>query len=159
MGRYSPAPYAAPARARRTPAKAPRWARLCVWLGAILTIASGSVLIGGHLLLANLSSNVGTGNLLGGARKSNAGRVSLDGPINMLLLGTDRRKTWSSWQSDTIIMVHVPRSHDRAYLIAFERDTLVDIPAFKKAGFNGGQDKLNAAFSYGGRNPNGGDFS
>src|SRR6266508_2618950 len=48
-----------------------------------------------------------------GARKSNAGRATLNGPLNILLLGTDRRKSWSSWQSDTIIMVHVPKEHDR----------------------------------------------
>ncbi|MGH3740126.1 MAG: LCP family protein [Micromonosporaceae bacterium] len=159
MGRHRPMPYDTPVSTPGGPPKAPLWARLCVWFGAILMFASGGVLVGGNLLLANLSSNVGTDNLLGGARKSNNGRVSLDGPINMLLLGTDRRKGWSSWQSDTIMMVHVPESHDRAYLISFQRDTLVDIPAFKKAGFNGGQDKLNAAFSYGGRNPNGGKFS
>lgn len=140
-------------------AHSPWWARLCVWLGAILMLGSGGVLVGGNLLLGNLAGNVDTDNLLGSARKANAGRASLNGPLNMLLLGTDRRKSWSSWQSDTIIMVHVPKEHDRAYLISFQRDTLVDIPAFEPSGFQGGQDKLNAAFSYGGRKPNGGKFS
>lgn len=139
----------------RGAAHSPWWARLCVWLGAILMLGSGGVLVGGNLLLGSLAGNVDTDNLLGNARKANAGRASLNGPLNMLLLGTDRRKSWSSWQSDTIIMVHVPKEYDRAYLISFQRDTLVDIPASEKAGYNGGQDKLNAAFSYGGRRTNG----
>lgn len=126
-----------------------------MWFGAVMMLASGGALVGGNLLESSLASNVKTDNLLGDARKTNNGRVSLDGPLNMLLLGTDRRKGWTSWQSDTIIMVHVPREHDRAFLISFQRDTLVDIPANKKSRFGGGQDKLNAAFPYGGRRSNG----
>ncbi|MGH3716371.1 MAG: LCP family protein [Micromonosporaceae bacterium] len=118
-------------------------------------LLSGGVLIGGNLLLGNLAGNIDTQDLLGGARKANAGRASLDGPLNMLLLGTDRRDGWSTWQSDTIIMVHVPKEHDRAYLISFQRDTLVDIPADEEANYDGGQDKLNSAFAYGGRRENG----
>ncbi|MGH3728834.1 MAG: LCP family protein [Micromonosporaceae bacterium] len=135
--------------------KSPWWARLCVWFGAVLMLGSGGVLGGGTLVLGNLSSNVGTDNLLGDSRKSNAGRVSLDGPLNMLLLGTDRRKSWSSWQSDTVIMVHVPKEHDRAYMISFQRDTLVPVPANNEAGCGGTEDKLNAVFSCGGRQAGG----
>ena len=139
---------------RRAPGT-PWWAKLCVWFGAVMMLASGGTLVGTDLLLNNLSSNVKTDNLLGGARKSNNGRVSLDGPLNMLLLGSDKRKGWSSAQSDTIIMLHVPREHDRAFLISFQRDTLVNIPANKKSGYGGGQDKINAAFGAGGRRSNG----
>ncbi|HEX6075487.1 MAG TPA: LCP family protein [Micromonosporaceae bacterium] len=123
--------------------------------GAIMMLGSGGVLVGGTLLIGNLSSNVETGNLLGDAKAPEEARAALEGPINMLLLGTDRRKGWSAWQSDTIIMVHIPKEHDRGYLISFQRDTLVDIPAHRDAGFRGGRDKLNAAFSYGGRRSNG----
>lgn len=121
-----------------------------------MMLASGGTLVGTDLVLNSLlASNVKTDNLLGGDRKSNNGRVSLDGPVNMLLLGSDKRKGWSSAQSDTIIMLHVPREHDRAFLISFQRDTLVDIPANKPSGYGGGQDKVNAAFGAGGRRPNG----
>ncbi|MGH3735430.1 MAG: LCP family protein [Micromonosporaceae bacterium] len=136
-------------------AHSPWWARLCVWFGAILMLGSGGVLVGGNLLLGNLAGNVETDNLLGTARKANAGRVTLEGPLNILMLGTDKREDWSSWQSDTIIMVHVPKEKDRAYLISFQRDTLVDIPANEKTGFEGARDKLNSAFSYGGRSGKG----
>ena len=129
-----------------------------MWFGAVLMFGSGGLLVGGNLVLNSLASNVHTDNLLGGARKSNAGRASLNGPLNILLLGTDRRQSWSSWQSDTIILVHVPKEHDRAYLISFQRDTLVDIPANDEAGCGGGEDKLNSVFACGGRKA-GGKFS
>lgn len=103
--------------------------------------------MGSEILLANLSGNVETDNLLGDAADPEEVKETLKGPINMLLLGTDRRKGWSAWQSDTIIMLHIPKEHDRGYLISFQRDTLVDIPGH-------GADKLNAAFAYGGQRPN-----
>jgi LCP family protein required for cell wall assembly len=120
-----------------------------------MMLGSGGVLVGSVVLIGNLSGNVKTDNLLGDSRNPEAARVALEGPINMLLLGTDRRKGWSAWQSDTIIMVHIPKEHDRGYLISFQRDTLVDIPPYRAARFGGGQDKLNAAFAYGGRRTNG----
>lgn len=78
--------------------------------------------------------------------------ASLAGPLNYLLIGSDAR--WDSpeagQRSDTIIIVQVDRELDRAYLVSIPRDLLVELPAFEKTGFNGGQDKINAAFSYGG---------
>jgi LCP family protein required for cell wall assembly len=119
-----------------------------VIFGVLMMLGSGGALVGSTLLIGNLSNNVETGDLLGDAKNPEEVRAALDGPINMLLLGTDRRKGWSSWQSDTIILLHIPKEHDRGYLISFQRDTLSDIPGH-------GQDKLNAAFAYGGQRPNG----
>jgi len=113
-----------------------------------MMLGSGGALVGSTLLIGNLSKNVKTDNLLGDAKDPEAVRAALEGPINMLLLGTDRRKGWSAWQSDTIILLHIPKEHDRGYLISFQRDTLSQIPGH-------GQDKLNAAFSYGGQRANG----
>ncbi len=44
--------------------RTPWWARLCVWFGAVLMFGSGGLLVGGSLVLSNLSSNVHTDNLL-----------------------------------------------------------------------------------------------
>jgi LCP family protein required for cell wall assembly len=51
--------------------------------------------------------------------------------------------------------VHIPATHDQAYLVSIPRDLLVDIPAFEKTGFRGGRDKINAAFAFGNENKGG----
>ena len=127
-----------------------------MWVGAFLMLASGGALVGGELLMSNLTSSVETDNLLGKARKSNSGRAVPEGPLNMLLVGSDFRKgvKETMWRADTVIVVHVPASRDRAYLISFPRDTLVKIPAHEPSGYQGGEDKINAAFGFGGRRQN-----
>ena len=52
-------------------------------------------------------------------------------------------------RSDTIVIVHIPAGHERAYLISIPRDLLVDIPPYPDSGYKGGKDKINAAFQYG----------
>nr|WP_240943044.1 LCP family protein [Planosporangium thailandense] len=52
-------------------------------------------------------------------------------------------------RSDSIIIVHIPASHDHAYLISIPRDSRVQIPAYPRAGYRGGTEKINAAFAYG----------
>jgi LCP family protein required for cell wall assembly len=78
--------------------------------------------------------------------------TSLRGPLNYLLLGSDARDTNPSMgqRSDTIIVVHVPASMDRAYLISIPRDLRVTIPADPAHNFGGSTEKINAAFNYGG---------
>ncbi|WP_106849645.1 LCP family protein [Blastococcus sp. Marseille-P5729] len=78
-------------------------------------------------------------------------------PVNILLLGADATSgksiaelvaadTWDagSMRSDTIMMVHIPSDRSRVYLMSFPRDSWVNIPG------RSGNDKINAAFSYGG---------
>ncbi|MFG1649252.1 LCP family protein [Micromonospora sp. NPDC049275] len=77
-------------------------------------------------------------------------RTDLDGPLNYLLVGTDRRAGSSEpdQRSDTILIVHVPAGRREAYLVSIPRDLLVAIPPAN--GFGGGQDKINAAYEHGG---------
>jgi LCP family protein required for cell wall assembly len=77
--------------------------------------------------------------------------------LNILLMGTDNGNggtsikeeladgEWSSgaFRSDTIMMLHITKDRDAAYLVSIPRDSLVKIPGY-------GRDKINAAFSYGG---------
>jgi LCP family protein required for cell wall assembly len=52
-------------------------------------------------------------------------------------------------RSDSIILMHVPKSMDRAYVISIPRDTYV--PIAKKDGTGvAGKNKINAAFAFGG---------
>jgi LCP family protein required for cell wall assembly len=76
---------------------------------------------------------------------------------NWLLVGSDRRTDqattgrdaneplwrYGAQRADTIMMVHLPADHDRAYLVSFPRDAWVPIQDHRNA-------KLNAAFSFGG---------
>ncbi|WP_431883095.1 LCP family protein [Micromonospora gifhornensis] len=77
-------------------------------------------------------------------------RTDLDGPLNYLLVGSDRRPgdTGPEQRTDTILIVHVPAGLREGYLVSVPRDLLVSIPA--AAGWPGGDDKINTAYEYGG---------
>src|SRR6266508_839576 len=122
-----PEPAAPAVRGRRRRAW---WAWLCVVFGVVLVLLSGTALAGVNILVHRYAGHVAKDDLLGGARKQTTGRAALEGPLNILLVGSDyRRKSPDTvWRSDTIIVLHVPASHDHAYLISFSRDTWVHIP-------------------------------
>ncbi|MGW1058662.1 LCP family protein [Micromonospora rubida] len=135
-------------RARR---KDPLWARLTIAFGAVLMLASGVAIVGSKALIGQATGNIAQGNLLGDAGKSDAeGGASLEGPIDMLLLGVDARERWAAdnVRADSIIVLHIPASHDQAYLISIPRDTETEIPGH-------GVDKINAAFQAGAQNGRG----
>ncbi|TNH31448.1 LytR family transcriptional regulator [Micromonospora orduensis] len=143
---------------KRTRRKDPLWARLTVIFGAVLMLSSGVAIVGGKVLIGQATGDIAQRNLLGEAGKSDAeGGASLDGPIDMLLLGVDARERWAAddVRSDSIIILHIPASHDQAYLISIPRDTQAQIPPFKASGYTGGTDKINAAFQAGARNGGG----
>lgn len=64
-------------------------------------------------------------------------------PFNVLLIGVDRRADMlEGVRSDTLILVHVDPAGGWASMLSIPRDSIVDIP-------NLGQQKINAAYSYG----------
>lgn len=134
--------------------KRPLWARLLVIVVALLMVGSGAVLVGGKVLIAWATKSITQTNLLGNVgnqARDNAQHVNINGPVNVLLVGIDARpgQTTDPGRSDSIIIMHMPASHNQAYLISIPRDTLVNIPADPKHGYAGGQEKINAAFFYG----------
>ena len=90
--------------------------------------------------------------------------------LNYLIVGSDTREglskeelkelkvgstaTAAGGRSDTMLLVHISKDRDKAFLVSFPRDSLVTIPAHKSSsGENlipARQNKLNAAFSFGG---------
>ena len=90
--------------------------------------------------------------------------------LNYLLVGSDTRegltkaemkalrvgstKTAAGGRSDTMLLVHISKKRDKAYLVSLPRDTLVTIPAHTstdgKSQIPARQNKLNAAFAFGG---------
>jgi LCP family protein required for cell wall assembly len=147
-GRRRPADGPAKKRKRR---KDPLWARLTVGFGVLLMVTSGVAIVGSKAVIGQATGNIAQRNLLGDAGKTQAeGGANLEGPIDMLLLGVDARERWAAddVRADSIIVLHIPASHDQAYLISIPRDTEAQIPGH-------GVEKINAAFQYGAQNGGG----
>jgi LCP family protein required for cell wall assembly len=135
--------------------RSPLWARVALIFGLVLAVTSGLTLAGGKLLLARYTGQVNQAPLLGGAA---AKQHSISGPINMLLVGIDERQIANpadGARADSIIILHIPASHDRAYMVSIPRDTRVQIPAFPATKYPGDTQKINAAFNAGFQNKGG----
>ncbi|HYN92513.1 MAG TPA: LCP family protein [Pilimelia sp.] len=142
------------AKAKRT--RAPLWARLCTVFGATLMLVSGVTLVGTEALLARYEGAVTEDDLFGDeAAAAPEAASDITGPLNVLLVGIDRRERVPTWvpKADSIMIMHIPAELDRAYLFSLPRDLLVDIPRFDKAGFRGGRDKLTHAMAHGSNVP------
>jgi polyisoprenyl-teichoic acid--peptidoglycan teichoic acid transferase len=133
----------------------PRWARVCVIVGAILMVASGGLIVTSQALLARYEGAVTTEDLFGEGDDVEP-KSDIKGPLNILLVGIDPREETQLPLADSIMIMHIPAGLDQGYLFSLPRDLVVDIPAFPKSGFKGGHDKLNAAMALGSRVPGGG---
>jgi len=146
-------PRSGPPRRTGTWRGAPRWTWFAVAFGTLLVLFSGGVLIGLPAAVNHYAGDITQDGGLGDAADQGN---SIDGPINLLLIGTDERPDApDNVRADSIIVVHVNEAHDRAYLASIPRDSLVDIPAFPDTEYPGGQDKINAAFQFGFRSGGG----
>jgi LCP family protein required for cell wall assembly len=135
---------------RKRKRREPLWARLTVVFGAVLMMVSGVGIVGGKVLLDRYTGAVSQQNLLGSAVSDREKGKELEGALNFLLLGIDERANDpGNTRSDTIMIAHIPSTHDQAYLLSMPRDTWVDIPAFAKSGYRGGQAKITEAFYFG----------
>ncbi|MGC9667124.1 LCP family protein [Planosporangium sp. 12N6] len=129
------------------------WARLLVLLGVLLVVTAGATVTTTEVLTHRYDAAVKKGTLIAPEARSGGDQpqVRLTGPLNYLLIGSDARADdpAAGQRSDTIIIVHVPASMDRAYLISVPRDLRVQIPAFPATDFQGSHEKINGAFDYG----------
>jgi polyisoprenyl-teichoic acid--peptidoglycan teichoic acid transferase len=133
--------------------KDPLWARILVIVGALLMLLSGTLVIGNKVIFDAAASNIPHTDLL----DPNAPQrhVTISGAKNILLVGIDTRPGQNPddlVRSDSIIMLHIPVTHDRAYLVSIPRDSYVEIPPFNNGAktYHGGHDRINAAFAFGG---------
>ncbi len=128
------------------------WARLCLAFGILLFIASSGTLIGGKILIARYTGAVHQDSLLDPNSKHHGSR-SVTGPLNILVAGIDYRRgdptSTQASRSDSIMIIHIPASHDRAYLLSVPRDTIADIPADQASGSQEMTTKINSAFAFG----------
>lgn len=130
------------AKRRRTPV----WAVLTVVLGAALMLSSGVAIAGYGVLNDRYAGNVQEDDLLGEAAVDPG--EELEGPINLLMLGVDEQGESDQARSDTIIVLHIPATHDEAYLMSVPRDTLVEPAGYSPM-------KLTDAFNIGYTNDGG----
>jgi polyisoprenyl-teichoic acid--peptidoglycan teichoic acid transferase len=131
----------------------PLWARLFVIFGALLMMASGGVIVLEKVAVAEATKGVNQQNLLGDqGAAANKKHVTINGAKNILLIGLDNRPGQNPTdlvRADSIIILHIAASHDRAYMVSIPRDTYVNIPAFPQTHFLGQSEKINAAFAFG----------
>jgi LCP family protein required for cell wall assembly len=133
--------------------RSPFWAKALIVLGVLLMVVSLGLLGGEQILAARYSSALHRSNLLAPEARHDGGAhpTSLSGPLNYLLIGSDARASNPGMgaRSDTIIIVHIPTTLDRAYMISIPRDLRVAIPP--DGAYPGGVGKINSAFQFGGQ--------
>ncbi|GAA1415433.1 LCP family protein [Catellatospora coxensis] len=126
---------------------APLSAKLAITFGALLMMVSGGALVGIKTIVGNLEGNIQVSESTelvdpetSAAPAAPAGKA-FDGAFNILLLGIDTRASQKATdaRSDTILILHVSKNHDQAYLMSVPRD--VNIP--------GSQQRINGAFTNG----------
>jgi len=117
------------------PRRAPLWARLAVAVGSLLLVPAGGA--------------------LAVTATAPARTLTLNGPLNLLLVGIDPRGAHIRPLADTIIVAHIPADRQGVYLFSLPRDLVVRIPAFPKSGSPAQRAKINAAMALGSRLPGG----
>lgn len=137
-----------------TPKKRRRYPRLSgvlIVFGALLMVVSGGLLIGVRTVIAQAEGSLQVEDLFGDSGAAGPKGEVPDGALNILMVGLDARPGASAAQSraDTVIVLHIPASRDRAFLISIPRDLLVTAKAFPKSGYGGGRAKLTETFFHG----------
>lgn len=163
--RVPPASPAGKPQSPKKPAKrrkAPLWAKVLTTFGVVLALVSVGGIVAARYFLGKLTENIQTtrsaleDKAVGSSETS--GKLP-EGAMNLLMLGLDTRTGWEeagkSSRSDTILILHVTKSHDQAYMISIPRDMVARIPADSSMDFRGSTEKINAAYMYGSMNGRG----
>ncbi|GAA3274423.1 LCP family protein [Dactylosporangium vinaceum] len=140
-------------RKRKKRRKDPVWASTLVIVGALMMIVAGGTFVIKDTVFGFATRSVHTEDLL---PQENEGRhASINGAKNILLIGIDPRPNQNpndAIRADSILLLHIPETHDMAFLISIPRDTWVSIPKYNNGNrtYKGGKDKINGAFAEGG---------
>lgn len=120
-------------------------------------VISGGGIIGAKILIDQATTGIDEVEIpieVGNTSLVNQGEA-LKGTLNILLVGVDdgqatgdQERTGSA-RADSIMILHVPDTHDQGYIVSLPRDLWISIPAYPKTGYKGGKDKLNAAYEKG----------
>jgi LCP family protein required for cell wall assembly len=135
-------------------ARRPRWVRVVLVSVAVLLLVAGLGVLSGYLWVKHVDDGLNRTDPFADV----AGRPQklTEGTLNVLLLGSDSRDPDApidqagKWRTDTIMIMHIPASHDKAYLISLPRDLYVHVPKSKDGQHGGTMAKINAAYAWGG---------
>ncbi|SCG60933.1 LCP family protein [Micromonospora halophytica] len=118
-------------------------------LAALLTGGAG---LAGWLYVRSLENGVDRVDAFQGLQEEQRPVRAADSALNFLVLGKDLSAPGDSVsRTDTIMLVHVPHSRDRAQLISIPRDTWTTIPrSSPEDGGRPAKAKINAAYAWGG---------
>lgn len=127
------------------------WPRILIAVAVVLVVALGAAVVYGMTIQRQVTQNITRGVDLpgdptGGSMSPRPTKEAQEtGTLNYVLLGSDSRDADNegNGRSDSIMVVHLNKARDKAYIISFPRDMYVTIPGH-------GQDKINAAFAFGG---------
>jgi LCP family protein required for cell wall assembly len=128
----------------------PRWGRIA-FVGAVaLTLVIALVSVATLLWAYNLDERLKRTDPF--SQIANRPQKLADGSLNILLLGSDSRDpdSQAGARTDTIMILHVPASHDKAYIISLPRDLWLHVPPSPDGSGGGAMAKLNAAYAWGG---------
>lgn len=132
----------------------PRWGRIFLVTVAVIGVLTLAAALGAWAYVGSLNDDMKRTDAFAGVTGDRPPK-SVDGTLNILILGTDSRdpsakQAAGAWRTDTIILLHVPASHDKAYLISLPRDLWVNVPESPDGQNGGHMAKLNAAYAWGG---------
>jgi LCP family protein required for cell wall assembly len=120
-------------------------------------VVSGGTFVAFVGLKNRYEDKVDRQDILEGVPMPQAAEGAANAPMNFLMLGSDSRDVESTERadstgsrSDTIMIVHVDKDRQGAFIVSIPRDAYVNIPAGGK--WRGGMNKINAAFAFGGAN-------
>jgi LCP family protein required for cell wall assembly len=123
----------------------------------LLALVAGGVVLSGYLYLNHVNAGLKrTSSMAAMTQGYQRPAPGADGATNILMLGSDSRdpdqpvNVPGNWRSDTIMLLHIPASHDHAYLISFPRDLWVHVPQSQTTPYGDTMAKINSAVAWGG---------
>jgi len=135
------------ARWYRTPSRRKRWPWVVMWVALLVVGVGGGFAVASIQLLNNtlVKASPDTADVQAASKATDP--VLPDAPINILLLGSDKRAgkegSGDPGRSDSIILIRMDNEQGFMSMLSFPRDLYVNIPGH-------GVDKINSAFALGG---------
>jgi LCP family protein required for cell wall assembly len=136
------------------PGVRPRWGRIFLVGLAVLALVAGAGLISSYLWFRHVDDGLKRTDPF--AALEGRPQKVVDGTLNILLVGSDSRDPdmpsveGGPARTDTLVIMHIPASHDKAYLVSIPRDTWVYVPESPDGQNGDTMAKINASYAWGG---------